>query len=104
MAILERYIMKVNTGKWQEYVNASKIWGAAAERAGFPPPALYRYRSGGHPTHSDVVEYLWESFADMEEKYASIWQDLGPVEFGDKFDEAVEWYRIEYLWKLDAIE
>ena len=31
MALLERYVIKVNTGKYEEYVNASKIWGAAAE-------------------------------------------------------------------------
>ena len=57
-----------------------------------------------HPTFSYVVEYLWEDFADREAKHASIWQDPDLEGFGDKFDEAVEWYHIEYLWKVDTFE
>lgn len=102
MALLERYIASVN--EWQEFVKANNVWEAAAERAGFPPRTLYRYESGVHPTFTYVAEYLWESHADREAKYASIWQDPELEGFGNLWAEAVEWYRIEYLWKLDAIE
>jgi len=42
MAVLERSVLKLRDGKWDDFVEHGKKWDAVAEKHGFPPATRYR--------------------------------------------------------------
>jgi len=76
MKILQRQIQQVRPDKWAELEEIDKKFNAVESRLGFPPnKKRYRCYFGGHNIDTLIVEYEWDSLADMEAVYEKAMAD-----------------------------
>jgi hypothetical protein len=76
MAILERRILRILAGRWDDVLALEKRWDALEARlGGFAPKRRYRTLSGGLWLSMWVWEREWESLAAAEAAYARMGAD-----------------------------
>ena len=104
MAVLERSVLTLRDGKWEDFLQLAKKWEAVARKHGFSPPTRYRYNYGMQPWGTIVVEYRWESLATMEARWSSFWSDPESQPLGDQFFKIYESFHRELLFTIEELE
>lgn len=73
MRILERHILRIRDGRWDDMLALEKRWDALEARVGgFPAKRRYRPLFSELGLSTWVQEREWESLADMEAAYARL--------------------------------
>jgi hypothetical protein len=69
MKIMERLIMVIHRGAWEDLEKLEKKYEALERQWGFPPGRRYRAGASGHIMNSMITEREWESYTAREVAY-----------------------------------
>jgi hypothetical protein len=96
MKVLQRDIQQVRQGKWAEQEKLNEKFNAVERRLGFPPnKRRYRCYFGGHNLDTLIVEFEWDSLAEMEATYEKAMADPEWQALAAEFSSVIKSHRGE---------
>ncbi len=98
---MQRDIQKVRREKWAELEKIERKFEALESALGFPPKARYRSFLGGHDTDTLVIEWIWDSLAQMEEAHARAQAHPELQALEDELNSIVSSIRVEVYRVLE---
>jgi hypothetical protein len=104
MTVIERNVMRLREGKWDDFVDHAKRWRVLAEKHGFTLTTPTRYNTGLHPWGAIVIQYHWESLTEMDAKWNSFFADPQFAPLGEQFDNIYESHHRELLFTIEEFE
>jgi hypothetical protein len=104
MAIIERNVLRLRQGKWDDFVDHAKRWRVLAEKHGFSLTTPSRYDTGVHPWGTIVIQYHWDSMTEREAKWGRFWADPETQALGEQFDQIYESFHREMLRTIGEFE
>jgi hypothetical protein len=112
MAIMERWIQKMTSGKaWSIQIESEKKWAAVEkEIGGFPTKRLYRPLAARDDSTNFIFEREWGSLAEAEAAYEHLFQspqaqslveEIKAQMTEEGIEDLVESRNIEYYTVID---
>ena len=103
MLLIQREIIKIVPGKWDEAIELHKKRVSNATRLGSPPFKVFRSMSGqGDWGNTIILEREWNSFAAWESFFEKATTDAKvKKEFLDKWSNVIQSHNFEFYTPLD---